>query len=96
MDTETLAIEPVKEKRRKARVINWSEVADWDSPYDLVKPPPVYSLPEWTVGKIMLNMTLSEPTVRGSAPLLKLIKDAKKEKTLGEGGGNKKLKTTKT
>lgn len=73
------------ESKRKTPVLKWSEVAKWDNVYDPDIPPPVFVYPQDTVSRIMLNMTLSEPTTRGGPPLLRVIHEAQQRKEKGQG-----------
>ena len=67
------------ETSRSRRVLNWAEVRRWRNPYDRDLPPPVYKLPKWTVSKVLVVLTLSDPTVRGDPPPLQTIKEASKK-----------------
>ena len=67
------------EQKRKTPVLKWRTVASWSNVYDPATPPPVFRGPKWDVTKVMLNMTLSEPTVRGGSCLLEVIQKNFKE-----------------
>jgi len=66
--------------KQRSRVLNWSEVRHWKNPYDPERPPPVFRLPRWTVSKLLLLMTIAEPTIRGGTSILETAKEAKEEK----------------
>jgi len=71
-----------RQRTKRSKVIDWAKIKTWKNPWDLDDPdPPDFTGDEWNVSDILLNWTLSEPSVRGDKPLLKVLQEER------EGGG---------